>query len=121
MFYGTDRDRPIKVDGTLTVYAYDDTGRDPTECIPDRKFVFKRSQFAGHYSKSQLGHSYSFWIPWDEVGGLQRKITLVCRFEGKGGGIVVSDLASQILPGRLNPELNADHARKPAPWWLGAS
>ena len=113
MFYGVDRDRPIKVDGTLTVYAYNDTGREPTECVPDRKFVFKRAQFAGHYSKSQLGHSYSFWVPWDEVGGLQQKITLVCRFEGKGGGIVVSDLASQILPGRLNQDLNPDPLRKP--------
>ncbi|MBL9124030.1 MAG: hypothetical protein JNG90_10390 [Planctomycetaceae bacterium] len=113
MFYGTDRDRPIKVDGTLTVYAYDDTGRDPTECVPDRKFVFKHEQFAGHYSKSQLGHSYSFWIPWDEVGGLQRKVTLVCRFEPKRGGIVVSEMASQILPGRLNPDLHVSQVRRP--------
>lgn len=101
MFYGPKRERPIKVEGKLTVYAYDDTGRDPTNCVPDKKFIFRADQLVEHYSKSQLGHSYSFWVPWDEIGGLQRKITLVCRFESKGGGIVVSEMSSQVLPGRL--------------------
>ena len=64
-----------------------------------RKYVFTADQLPDHYSKSALGHSYSVWLPWDEVGGPQRQIGLVARFEGRKGGVVMSDMSRQTLPG----------------------
>ncbi len=104
MFYELDKDEPIKAAGTLTVYAFDEEHRDPTNNRPDRKFVFTAEQFAKHYSKSDLGHSYSIWIPWDEVGGEPKEISLIVRFTPVEGGVVVSEQVKQFLPGVKRPE-----------------
>jgi hypothetical protein len=100
MFFNSNQDKPVKVDGTLTVFAYDDTDGDLSKTVPDRKFIFTPDQLPKHYGKSKIGHSYSFWVPWDAVGGEQRIITLVCRFEPLEGGLVVSEALKQVLPGR---------------------
>jgi hypothetical protein len=99
MFYGKRGEQPIAVDGVLTVYAFDSTDADPQHAVPERRFVFPQEDLASHYSRSGLGPSYSFWIPWDEVGGPHRDISLTVRFEPTAGGAVMSDLAKQVLPG----------------------
>jgi len=99
MFYGRTAGEPIVVDGTLTVYAFDDSKGEPNEQAADKKYVFTREQLAKHYSKSELGHSYSFWLPWDEVGGDEKKITLITRFDDVGGKVVMSKPAKQTLFG----------------------
>jgi len=100
MFYQAKNEQPIKVDGSIVVYAFDETNRAAGSSRPDRKYVFTPDQIPAHYSKSKIGHSYSLWIPWDEVGGPQKEITLVVRFEPKGeAGVVVSEPTRQLLPG----------------------
>jgi hypothetical protein len=100
MFYQGKKEQPVKVDGTIVVYAFDETNRAANNSKPDRKYVFTPEQIPAHYSKSKIGHSYSLWIPWDAVGGLQREISLVVRFEPKGEpGVVMGEPARQILPG----------------------
>ncbi len=99
MFFNDDDDKPIKVDGTLTVFAFDAARDDPARVAPEKKYVFLPEQFINHYSESKLGHSYSFWIPWDEVGGPQRKISLITRFESSTGSTVMSEASQQTLVG----------------------
>ncbi len=103
MFYEGKKEDPIKVEGTLVVYAFDETDRDANNARPDRKYVFTPQQLPLHYSKSKVGHSYSVWLPWDEVGGLQKEITLIVRFEPKEGAVAISDPCRQLLPGRIAP------------------
>ncbi|HZZ27393.1 MAG TPA: hypothetical protein VFE46_05235 [Pirellulales bacterium] len=100
-FYGKDPNKPVKVKGTLVVYAFDETNRDPKNVIPDKKYVFTPDQFQKKYSKSSLGDSYSIWLPWDEVGGMQKQVSLVVRFTGEKGEMITSDEAHQILPGEV--------------------
>ena len=95
MFYEGKKEEPIKVEGTLVVYAFDETDRDPNNNRPDRKYAFTPQQLPTHYSKSKIGHSYSVWLPWDEVGGVQKEITLVVRFQPKEGPAAVSDPCRQ--------------------------
>ena len=103
MFYEGKKEEPIKVEGTLVVYAFDETDRDANNTRPDRKYVFTPQQLPLHYSKSKIGHSYSVWLPWDEVGGLQKEITLIVRFQPKEGAVAISDPCRQLLPGRIVP------------------
>ena len=79
-FYGKDPDKAIKVKGDLVIYAFDETNRDPKNMVPDKKYVFPAKVLEKPYSKSQMGHSYSVWLPWDAVGGPQHEITLTARF-----------------------------------------
>jgi hypothetical protein len=101
MFYEPNNDRPVKIDGTLIVYAFDEANRDRNNTKPDCKFVFTSEQLPKHYSKSKVGHSYSVWLPWDLAGGMQKEITLIVRFEPKFGAPVIGDQYKEILPGLL--------------------
>ncbi len=104
-FYSGNGEKPIKTSGTLEVYAFVEDGREAIDTKPDRKYVFTPDQFKEHYSpKKPLGHSYSFWLPWDETGGPQLQITLVARFTPIAGGeTVVSEQTHHALPGRDAP------------------
>ncbi len=98
MFFAQDQKEPIKVDGVLTVYAYDITEH-PQGTKPDRKYVFHREQFGKHYTESALGDSYNVWIPWGPVGGPQKDIELRVRFVSAKGVVIVSETSWGTLPG----------------------
>jgi hypothetical protein len=95
-FFDEDDKDAVRVEGTLTVYAFD-AERDTEK--PIRKYVFLPDQIEQHQSESSLGRSYSFWLPWDDVGGPQRKLSLIARFESAEGPSVMSDPAKVVLPG----------------------
>jgi hypothetical protein len=99
LFYDHEGKKPILVDGQLVVYAFDETGRDPTNNKPTRRYVFPAEQLPAHMSKGELGASYSFWLPWDDAGGPRTEICLISRFEPKGGAVVTSEQTRHLLPG----------------------
>jgi hypothetical protein len=101
MFYSAKEEKPILVDGQLVVYAFDETGRGPTDNKPTRRYVFPAEQMPSHMSKSDMGASYSFWLPWDEAGGPKTEVSLVCRFEPKGGAVITSEQTHHLLPGAI--------------------
>jgi hypothetical protein len=101
MFYGKKEGKPILVEGQLVVYAFDEMNRAITDNKPTRRYVFPADQIALRMSKSEIGASYSFWLPWDEVGGPQTEVSLVCRFEPKGGGVITSEQTRHRLPGTM--------------------
>ncbi|HEX4412954.1 MAG TPA: hypothetical protein VH107_04945 [Lacipirellulaceae bacterium] len=113
MFYEKDEKKPILVDGQLVVYAFDETGRAQTDNKPTRRYVFPTEQVPLHMSKSELGASYSFWLPWDEAGGPRTEVGLICRFEPKGGAVVTSEQAKQTLPGTEPVQVAAGTPKAP--------
>ncbi len=122
MFFADKQDKPIKVQGTLVVYAFDESRGDNQKHVPDRRYVFRAEELDNHYSKSKLGHSYSVWLPWDTVGGPQREITLLVRFVGTSGGVLVGEPSTHLLPGPETP-VSTRPPRAPAggsaPAWSG--
>jgi hypothetical protein len=114
MFYEGKKENPVKIDGMLVVYAFDENGPNSDSTRPDRKYVFTPEQVPAHYSKSKIGHSYSVWIPWDEVGGIQKEITLIVRFEPKNGTPVVGEQHRMLLPGLTPPSRPGDAAALPS-------
>jgi hypothetical protein len=107
MFYGEDKHKAIRVDGTLVVYAWDDS-KGSMERTPDRKYVFPAEKLQTHYSQSRLGHSYSFWVPWDAAGGPLQHLTLISRFVSNDGTELTAAPAHVVLqgPGELSPFQN---------------
>jgi hypothetical protein len=99
-FFGPNNSQDsVKVAGTLVIYGFDDTNRDPTNVVPNRKVVYPPKEFETLYSKSKLGHSYSVWVPWDEAGGERKEITLIARFVPKTGAVITSEQIKVLLPG----------------------
>lgn len=98
-FFSNTSDDPVRVDGQLVVYAFDETSRPDHETHPSRKYVFPADEVLRHESDSKIGPAYSFWLPWDEVGGPQRNISLIARFEPRGGAFVMGEQTRHFLPG----------------------
>ncbi len=98
-FYEQEGKDPIEVDGGLAVYVFDADKLELHDQRPLRKFVFTPEQFASHMSRTSLGASYSVWLPWGEVGGPPKRLSLIARYEGKTGGTNISEPTIKMLPG----------------------
>ncbi len=125
IFYGKDGKKQVKVDGTLTVFAFDAGHDDPAWTKPEKKFVFPAEKLPDHYRKSDLGPCYDFWLPWDEVGGPPREIRLIARLETTSGEVVIAEESHHTLSGPTQASVggiarkvlhkNLAHGRTPAP------
>ncbi len=91
---------PIKAEGELIVYGYDESNTAREDSGADKKFVFPSKQFQRHYSESDLGHSYSVWVPWEKVGGVRKSITLIPVFKTASGKLIRSGQSINVLPGK---------------------
>ncbi len=103
-FYGPQNDAPVRVEGSLVVYAFEGDGDDQGDAKPLRKYAFSAEQLASHYSPSKLGPSYSVWLPWDRRKGPMRRIGLICRFQPVEGPPIVSKQALAVLHGPSKPD-----------------
>lgn len=105
-FYDAAAKNPVKVKGTVVVYAYDEDGRKIDDNAPTRSFVFTEKDLKRNYSKSKLGHSYNLWVPWDSEGpdGKAKKISLIVRYIPSKGSSVVSSQVAAYLPGKINQD-----------------
>lgn len=99
MFYNKE-DKPVRVEGKLVVYAFDEQKPEGKSSQADRRYVFTAEQLAEHYSKTQLGHSYSIFVPWDKAGAPAQQVSLIVRFNPLGGPAVVGSQAKLSLPGQ---------------------
>ena len=100
LYFYNEKSQAIPVEGQLIVYAYDDTVQEHPPGEPNRKYAFTPDQFTKHFSTSDLGASYSIWLPWDAVGGEQRSVSLVPVFTASAGQIVMGQQTVSILPGK---------------------
>ena len=98
-FYEDEGNDPVKVDGSLVIYAFDGETYETQMPMPEKKFVFTAEQLAKHHSTTKVGHSYSIWLPWGEVGGPSRQITLITKFKDVKGSVLVSEPSRKLLPG----------------------
>ncbi|MCS7237185.1 MAG: hypothetical protein NZ899_02805 [Thermoguttaceae bacterium] len=105
MFFEHPDDKPIVVDGTLTVYVFEDENAAEPQTKPLCRYVFLPEHLRQHYSRSKLGHSYSVWIPVDELGSPRRRLMIIARFEdAQTGQVIVSRPVRKTLPGPSDDE-----------------
>lgn len=100
IYFYNKENQAVAVDGELVVYAYDDTGGIQKGRQPDRKFVFKAEQLTSYFSETQLGASYSIWVPWDRPGTGRRDVSLVPIFTAKNGVRIAGQPTKVTLPGQ---------------------
>lgn len=100
IYFYDDSDRPIPVDGKLVVYAYDDSKAEQLNREPDRKYVFDQASLQKYYSESDLGPSYSVWLPWDEAGGPHAEVSLIPMFTTTEGKVVIGEHSRHVLAGK---------------------
>ncbi len=98
LFFYDEKSRAVPVEGTLIVHGFDEsTG---SEQPPVKRFEFTPEQFTRHFGRSDLGASYSVWIPWDAVGGSQTRVSLVASFVAASGKTIQGSPTIVMLPGK---------------------
>jgi hypothetical protein len=102
IYFYNERSQSIPVDGDLVIHGFLTTpsNRQQTAEQADKKFTFAAEQLATQYSPTDLGASYSIWIPWDAEGGFREEVTLVATFKSKNGGVVQGAPTRLFLPGQ---------------------
>ena len=103
LYFYNERHEAVPVDGQLIVYGFDDSTPETPNKTPSRKFVFTDEQLATRHSVTDLGDSYSIWLPWDEVTGFQTMISLLPVFASNQGATVVGPQTVNVLPGKTRP------------------
>lgn len=103
IYFYNERSQAVPVEGELVVYGYEEAAIKPVDMAgsaADKRFRFTAEQFTQHFSESELGASYSVWIPWDGVGGFTKKITLIPAFTSTSGQLVRGEPTKVTLSGR---------------------
>ena len=90
----------VPVDGQLNVYGYDDSDL-VKQRVPNIHFIIEADKFADHYSPSNLGPSYTIWIPWEEYGGHRKSITLIPVFKTRSNKIIQGNADYVTLSGKV--------------------
>ena len=122
-FFYNEKTQAIPVDGDLVVYGFDDTFRKHnSEDLgqAEKRFRFTSEQFTTHFSESELGASYSVWIPWDEAYGDQKKIMLIPTFMTKDGRLIRGPASNLNLPGKVTEDPAAGMAQQASAMIPGA-
>ena len=100
IFFYDQAENCVAAEGELTVYGFDDTKKKSADSGPDKKFVFRASEFQTHKSENALGVSYSIWIPWEKVGGYRKTISLIPIFKTADGRILKGGQSINVLHGK---------------------
>lgn len=103
LYFYNDHGQAIPVEGQLAVYVYDDTdheGEVDHNRPPDKRYAFTKEQFTQHFSKSDLGASYSIWIPWDAAGGERKMLSILPVFTSADNRVLNGQQSANMLPGR---------------------
>jgi hypothetical protein len=100
VYFYNERHEVVPAEGQLVVYGFDDSQHAKDASSAERKYVITPEQFAAHRSQSELGPSYSVWIPWDEAGQPLREVSLIPVFMPTNGAIVAGEQTRHVLPGK---------------------
>ncbi len=98
----------VKAEGELVVYGFDDSdaaagtsdSEETKSTKADRKFVFPADQLESHFSETEIGPSYSVWVPWEKKGGHRKVINLIPVFKTADGRVLKCEPSQSVLPGK---------------------
>lgn len=115
VFFYNDKMQAVPVEGDLTIHGFDGLRRktEPKAAIADKKFSFSAEQLVSHFSPSELGASYSIWVPWDNAGGDRQEVNLVATFKSEEGAVVQGAPAKLVLEGSAPEGLASKSLKTP--------
>jgi hypothetical protein len=105
LYFYNDRSKAIPVEGEIVVHGFDESVASVNDLQGEgvKRFRFTKEQLTQHYSQSDIGASYSVWIPWEAVEGPVRKLTLITTFRSANGRTLQGEPAKLMLPGKGAP------------------
>lgn len=111
LFFYDQKSRPVPIEGDLTITAYVPSDN-PTEPTRVKRFGFTKEQLTKHYSQTDLGASYSVWIPWDVDGGDVQLVTMVPSFKSDQMNAPIQGSATPVMLPGTSPNQEAVEAAR---------
>ncbi len=112
IYFYNDKNEAVKADGELTIFGFDDSFEGAERQSADCKFVFKQEDFQKHFSVTDLGPSYSVWVPWNEDNEDSLRISLMPIFKTVEGKLVQGEQSVNVLTGSKPLTVIEREARK---------
>lgn len=100
LFFTRDRAEPVRVNGDVRVYVFDDQGSLEEQSRPLHQFDFPAEAWNVFLHKTNVGPSYQLFIPYTRKGGAFAECALRVRLSSEGRMPVYSKMATVTLPGR---------------------
>jgi hypothetical protein len=90
---------PVKVNGDVRVYVFDDLGSAEEQSKPIHQFDFLGDAWTVHLQDSTLGPSYNVFIPYTREGPWRANCQLRLRLTTETSQPVFSETVDVVLPG----------------------
>ena len=99
LFFSMGEKTPVRVNGNVRVYVFDDQGTEAEQELPIHQFDFDGSSFQNFLTTTNMGAAYQLFIPYTRKGSHSATCTLRVRYSPEEGSSVYSKMASLNLPG----------------------
>ncbi|QDU37738.1 hypothetical protein Mal4_20550 [Maioricimonas rarisocia] len=100
LFFTSGNAEPVKVDGDVRVYLFDDQGSAEEQAKPIHQFDFDAQAWETFLRETNVGAAYQLFIPYTRKGVHQAECSIRVRFTPENGLPLYSKMASITLPGK---------------------
>lgn len=113
-FFAAGSDAPVKVDGAVRIYEFDDQGPREEQVKAIHQFDFPPEVWSLYHRDSQWGPSYQVFIPYVRKGSHAADCVLRVRLTAEGRPSVYSEMSTVELSGTKGPAPGTQAARQNA-------
>jgi hypothetical protein len=91
LFLGNKGGMPVKIDGDVMVYVFDDQGTPDEQAVPVHQFHFDAGAWNRHLRVGSLGPTYHVFIPYTRSGRHEAICSLRLKLTNPDGSTLYSD------------------------------
>lgn len=113
LFFRSGKPEPIRVDGDVWIYVFDDQGTSEEQARPMHQFEFPAAVWNTYLQKTNLGSAYQLFIPYTRKGVNLANCALRVRLTSEGHMPAYSKLANVTLGGKPSHPAIADDELPP--------
>jgi hypothetical protein len=119
LFLGNKGGTPVKVDGAVMIYLFDDQGSPEEQAVPIHQYNFDAVSWSQHMRMGTLGPAYHVFIPYTRKGAYESNCSLRVKLTPKNGSAVIySDPSEVPLRGKKRnsvqtAEVISHHGKRP--------
>ena len=107
LFLGNQGGRPVKVNGTVKVYQFDDLGTEEEQAVPVHQFEFDAGAWNRHMKVGSFGAAYHVFIPYMRPGHHEANCAVYLKYTPHEGQPITSDMSHIYVKGRPRDDLAA--------------
>ncbi len=114
LFFEPGGDQPVRVEGDVRIYVFDNQGTVEEQSKPLHQFDFPAAVWHTFARDTNLGPAYQVFVPYTRKGRHAADCAVRVRFTAESRLPIYSKLTSVALPGRRTTETPKPEAETPA-------